>query len=121
MAAGAEVSGEAAVLKMESVEPPSPKSAIPTTENNVEIFGNSDSENSGGTDGVDDSGSNPNADSKSNLQMKEIVDMLKKLELNPLAKEFFPSSYCYQSQNGVHDLANNKDFGNDGFPNYRRV
>lgn len=121
MAAGAEVYGEAAVLEMESVEPPSPKNANPTSENNVDFFGNSDSENSGGTDGVNDSGLNPNVDSKSNLQMKEIVDMLKKLELNPLAKEFFPSSYCYQTQNGAYDLANNKGFGNDGFPNYRRV
>ncbi|CAA0835581.1 Polyadenylate-binding protein-interacting protein 9 [Striga hermonthica] len=36
-------------------------------------------------------GSDPNP--KSGMQMKEIVDMLKKLKLNPIAaKEFFPSS-----------------------------
>ncbi|KAH6780810.1 CTC-interacting domain 9 [Perilla frutescens var. hirtella] len=126
MAADAEVSGEAAVVKMESpaaaVEPSSPKNTIPspTTENNVEIFGNSNSENSGESDGVKDSGLNPNVDSKSELQMKEIVDMLKKLELNPSAKEFFPSSYSYQSQNGAYNVPINKTFGNDGFPNQRR-
>ncbi|XP_057812297.1 polyadenylate-binding protein-interacting protein 9-like [Salvia miltiorrhiza] len=111
MAAGAEVFGEAAVLKMESpaaaVEPSSPKI-------NVENFGNSKSENS---DDVNDSGLNSDVDSKSELRMKEIVDMLKKLELNPLAKEFFPSSY-HQNHNVAYISPVN--FGNGGFSNHTR-
>lgn len=100
MAAGAEVCGEAAVLEMDSpaaaaaaVEPSSPKIEIPTCGNEVENC-------------VKDSGLNPDMDAKSELQMKEIVNMLKKLELNPLAKEFFPSSY-HQSHNGAHNLQMN--------------
>ncbi|KAK6134468.1 hypothetical protein DH2020_031785 [Rehmannia glutinosa] len=97
MAAGAEVSGEAAVVDMVSPaaaavnEPLSPKKTIPS-ENNIEKFDNSNSVESGDTDVTDghkDSDMNSNADSKSELQMKEIVDMLKKLKLNPMAKEFF--------------------------------
>ncbi|KAK6132094.1 hypothetical protein DH2020_034160 [Rehmannia glutinosa] len=127
MAAGAEVSGEAAVVDMVSPaaavnEPLSPKKTIPS-ENNIENFDNSNSVESGETDVTDghkDSDMNSNADSKSELQMKEIVDMLKKLKLNPMAKEFFPSSYN-QGQMGVHNFdLNNKNLGNDGFPNHRR-
>ncbi|KAL8223760.1 hypothetical protein R6Q57_019235 [Mikania cordata] len=33
------------------------------------------------------------SDSKSEIKMKEFVDMLSSLKLNPMAKEFFPSSY----------------------------
>ncbi|KAK6157472.1 hypothetical protein DH2020_011720 [Rehmannia glutinosa] len=112
MAAGAEVSGEAAVVDMVSPaaaavnEPLSPKKTIPS-ENNIEKFDNSNSVESGETDVTDghkDSDMNSNADSKSELQMKEIVDMLKKLKLNPMAKEFFPSSYN-QGQMGRPQLS----------------
>lgn len=122
MGAGAEVSGGGAVLEMESsaaaVEPSSPKITIPSSEmNSTEKFVNSNSEESGEIDG----GKNSIADSKSELQMKEFVDMLKKLELNPQAKEFFPSSY-YQSQIGAYSFVSlDKDLGYDGFPNNRRV
>ncbi|KAI3457560.1 hypothetical protein Pfo_014223 [Paulownia fortunei] len=127
MAAGAEVSGEAAVLEMESsaavVEPSSPKNTILTSEKNIEKFDNPNSEVSGETDVIDglkDSDLISNVDSKSELQMKEIVDMLKKLKLNPLAEEFFPSS-CHQGQMGPYNFVPiNKNSGNDGFPNYRR-
>ncbi|XP_042030533.1 polyadenylate-binding protein-interacting protein 9-like [Salvia splendens] len=88
--------------------------AVAVEPSSVEDFGNSNSE---GSDGVNESGLNPNVDSKSELEMKEIVDMLKKLELNPLAKEFFPSSY-QQIHNGAYNL--HMDFGNGGFPNHRR-
>lgn len=127
MGAGAEVSGGGAVMEMESsaavVDEPSspPKITTPTSEMNTEKFVNSDSEESGKIDGVKDSGLNSVADSKSELKMKEFVDMLKKLELNPQAKEFFPSSY-YQSQIGPFSFVSlDKDMGYDGLPNNQRV
>lgn len=122
MGAGAEVSGGGAVLEMESSAAvvDEPKITIPTSEMNTEKFVNSDSEESGKIDGVKDSGLISIADSKSELKMKEFVDMLKKLELNPQAKEFFPSSY-YQSQIGPFSFVSlDKDMGYDGLPNNRR-
>ncbi|KAL0399554.1 UNVERIFIED_CONTAM: Polyadenylate-binding protein-interacting protein 8 [Sesamum radiatum] len=127
MAAGAEVSGEAAVLGMESpaavVEPSSPKNTIPTSEKNLEKYDNSNTEKAGETDvadGVKDSDLNSNSGSKSELEMKELVDMWKKLKLNPLAKEFVPSSQ-YQGQMGAFNFVPiNKNLGNDGFPNHQR-
>ncbi|KAK6132454.1 hypothetical protein DH2020_033803 [Rehmannia glutinosa] len=90
MAAGAEVFGEAAVLEMDSpalVEPSSPKNTSPASEKkNTDKNENSNSEMSGENDvtnGVKGSDLESNADSKSEMQMKEIVDMLKKLKLNP--------------------------------------
>ncbi|KAE9457998.1 hypothetical protein C3L33_10104, partial [Rhododendron williamsianum] len=61
------------------------------------------------------------SDSKSEFKMQDIVDMLSKLKLNPLAKEFFPS-YLYDP-NRDQLAANNispsyKNLGND---NSRRV
>ncbi|GFP98851.1 polyadenylate-binding protein-interacting protein 9 [Phtheirospermum japonicum] len=112
MAAGSEVSGEAAVMD----------TVVKTiSEEKTENLENSDSVESDGVtdDGVKDSEKNsPN--SKSELQMMEIVDMLNKLKLNPMAKEFFPSSY-HQGQIGAQNFVpNNKNLGNDGFPNNRR-
>ncbi|GER53933.1 CTC-interacting domain 9 [Striga asiatica] len=106
MAAGAEVSDEAAV--------------VATTIISEGKIDNSDSVESRENDVADDGhkGSDPNP--KSGMQMKEIVDMLKKLKLNPMAKEFFPSSY-HQGQMGANNLVpNDKNFGIDGVPNNRR-
>ncbi|KAL6975537.1 Polyadenylate-binding protein-interacting protein [Sarracenia purpurea var. burkii] len=66
------------------------------------------------------------SDSKSDLKMQDIVDMLSKLKLNPLAKEFFPSSYLQvpnnRDQSPDENLSPvNKHSGDDGYPNYRRV
>ncbi|GMP53338.1 hypothetical protein CsSME_00018813 [Camellia sinensis var. sinensis] len=56
--------------------------------------------------------------------MQDIVDMLSKLKLNPLAKEFFPSSYLNdrnRDQLAPDNLSPvNKHLGSDGFPNNRR-
>lgn len=137
MAAGAEVSGEGVVgidSSVVVVEPSSPKNPAPPSEKFIEKnenddgnengndneSGNFSSDKSGDSDvsnGVKNSDSNSIADSKSELQMKEIVDMLKDLKLNPLAKEFFPSSYYY-GQMGDYNFAIS-DKGNDGFPNRR--
>ncbi|KAL8507796.1 hypothetical protein ACS0TY_018362 [Phlomoides rotata] len=124
MGAGEEVSGGGAVLELESsaavVELSSPKITTPASETNTEKFVDSNSEESGEIDGVKDSGLNSIAGSKSELQMKEFVDMLEKLKLNPQAKEFFPSSY-YQSQLGALSFMSfDNDMGYDGFPNNRR-
>ncbi|KAH6764137.1 CTC-interacting domain 9 [Perilla frutescens var. frutescens] len=132
MAAGAEVSGEG-MVGIDSpgavVEPSSPKNSSPPSEKIVEKIENDDeneyvsSDKSGESDvsnGVKISDSNSNADSKSELQMKEIVDMLQKLKLNPLAKEFFPSSYYYGQMGDYNFVLSDKNLGNDGFPNNRR-
>ncbi|KAK4487191.1 hypothetical protein RD792_006510 [Penstemon davidsonii] len=116
MAASVEVlSDDVSILKMESPEPClSPKTTSPKSENS-----NSD-ENSVERDGVKNSELNSNGDSKSELEMKEFVDMLKNLKLNPMAKEFFPSSY-YQPQMVAYSFVPfDKNLGNDGFPNNRK-
>ncbi|KAL0311402.1 UNVERIFIED_CONTAM: Polyadenylate-binding protein-interacting protein 8 [Sesamum angustifolium] len=94
MAAGAEVSGETAVLEMDFpvavLEPSSPEKTTPASGKNTEKNEKSNSEKAGEVDvinGVKASDLNSNADSKSELQMKDFVDMLKKLKLNPLAKD----------------------------------
>lgn len=53
-------------------------------------------------------------------QMQHIVDMLKKLKLNPLAKEFVPS-YCYNNRDQMLFVPANKTLVADAFPNNRRV
>ncbi|MCD9642343.1 Polyadenylate-binding protein-interacting protein 9 [Datura stramonium] len=108
MAAGAkEVSGEAAV-----VEAPAVQSLSPNTDTTSNI-----SESNGVKDSSDSI-----ANAKSEYHMQDIVDMLKKLKLNPLAKEFFPSSYNNRADQML--LSNfvpaNKTLGVDGFQNNRR-
>ncbi|CAA2984398.1 polyadenylate-binding -interacting 8-like isoform X1 [Olea europaea subsp. europaea] len=116
MAAGAEVSGETVVVAVDMV-PSSPKNTETASEKINEKNDNFNVKDSGEKDVdfiVKDS------DSKSEMQMKEIVDMLKKLKLNPLAKEFFPSSYN-RSQMGDNNFVSAKKLsGNDGFANNRR-
>ncbi|XP_057796063.1 polyadenylate-binding protein-interacting protein 8-like [Salvia miltiorrhiza] len=134
MAAGAEVSGEGVVgvdSQIAVVEPLSPKNPSPPSEKiveKIEIDNENENENfssdksgeSDASNGVKISDSNSNADSKSELQMKEIVDMLKKLKLNPMAKEFFPSNYYYGQMGDYNFVLSDKNLGNDGFPNNRR-
>jgi hypothetical protein len=67
--------------------------------------------------------------SESELNVQKLVDMFKKL--NPLAKEFFPSSYSHhQSTTHYHNKGQlspnffptaNKPSSNDNFSNNRRV
>ncbi|XP_071715559.1 polyadenylate-binding protein-interacting protein 9-like [Rutidosis leptorrhynchoides] len=71
-------------------------------------------------------------DSKSEIQMQDFVNMLSNLKLNPLAKEFFPSSYSPIDHNhNQPELAfnyfvqpayfyNNPQNGIEGYPNNRR-
>ncbi|XP_075476714.1 polyadenylate-binding protein-interacting protein 9-like isoform X1 [Primulina tabacum] len=125
MAAGAEVNGDAASKEMETpvavLDPP--KATDASTEKSVENNVNSNSKECAETEvngGVKDSALNSNGDSKSEMGVKELVDLLKKLKLNPLAKEFFPSSY-YHGQMGIINFApDDKNLGNDGFPNNQR-
>lgn len=65
--------------------------------------------------------------SKSEFKMQEISDMLSKLKLNPMAKEFFPSSYIvigpYCDQFVPADAfspVNNQFYGGEGYPFNRR-
>ncbi|KAL8046758.1 hypothetical protein ABFS82_08G198900 [Erythranthe guttata] len=119
MAAGTEVFGEAAALEMDStaaVVEAAPPPVTAADEKNTEKNENSDSEKSGLTNSDLES----NADSKSERKMKEFVDMLQKLKLNPLAKEFFPSSYYSGQIGGYNFVISDKNSGNDGLPNNRR-
>ncbi|KAM7498526.1 hypothetical protein LguiA_022940 [Lonicera macranthoides] len=107
MAAGAEMTGEAAVAAPTVVES-SPKSESDNgIQNAKSVVAN------GGKDN----------DSKSEFQMQDIVDMLSKLKLNPLAKEFFPASHANDRNRDQLVVANyfvEPNKGNDGFPNNRR-
>ena len=65
--------------------------------------------------------SSKNSDSKSEFgagMQSMIVDMLSNLKLNPLAKEFFPSSY---SHDHLTQTNFSKNSPNDAYPNNRRV
>lgn len=108
MAAGAEMTGEAAVAAP-AVAESSPKSESDNgIQNAKSIVANGGKEN----------------DSKSEFQMQDIVDMLSKLKLNPLAKEFFPASHANDRNRDQLVVANyfvEPNKGNDGFPNNRRV
>ncbi|KAA8524086.1 hypothetical protein F0562_010483 [Nyssa sinensis] len=106
MAAGAEMTGEAAVAAPAVQSSPNTQTAN-TNSNAVSL-----------SNGIKDSGS------KSEFKVQDIVDMLSNLKLNPLAKEFFPSSYP-QDRNRDQLVANNfspvnKHSGIDGYPNNRR-
>lgn len=100
MAAGAEMNGEAAV---ETCLPESNGSVISSGVSNV----------------VKES------DSKPEFRMQHIVDMLSNLKLNPMAEEFFPSYYSNDRSPdqfaGGFFVPVDKNSGNDGFPNNRRV
>lgn len=105
MAAGVEGLGEAAVVQ--------------SPETDTAANGNAES-----VENVDDKESDSK---KSEFKMQEIADMLSKLKLNPMAKEFFPSSYLVigpnRDQFGPADgfsPVNNQLFGDDGYPNNRR-
>ncbi|KAA8526683.1 hypothetical protein F0562_008114 [Nyssa sinensis] len=106
MAAGVEMTGDAAVAAppVQSL----PKTDTGDTNTNAVSLAN----------GAKDS------DSKSEFKMQDIVDMLSKLKLNPLAKEFFPSSYSHDRSRDQLAADNfspaNKHSGNDGYPNNRR-
>lgn len=65
--------------------------------------------------------SSKNSDSKSEFgvgMQSMIVDMLSNLKLNPLAKEFFPSSYSHDPLTPNNFSKNSPD---DAYPNNRRV
>lgn len=113
----AEVSGTA-VMGAESPTvsvymPSSPKRETHVSENNAEKHELSD--------GVKDSDKNSSGDFKSEMNVKEFVaDMLKKLKLNPQAKEFFPS-YYQQGLIGAYSFVPTDKSSGDGFPNNRKV
>ncbi|KAI5662182.1 hypothetical protein M9H77_21505 [Catharanthus roseus] len=119
MAAGAEVFGEKAVVESPAAEPSSPK-ITETAPKNADA--NSNSNGISKDDGAkeNDSSSN-NSNEKSETEMEDIDDMFKNLKLNPLAKEFFPSSYNRDQLGLSNFMVADKIWGNDGFPNNRRM
>ncbi|KAJ9560685.1 hypothetical protein OSB04_005845 [Centaurea solstitialis] len=153
MAAGLEIS----VQETTTVAAPPPSAAVvvvdhqssPKTEKIVVIEDtnvgnpNDDDDDDGGDDddsvvvvsgdgGESKKGSD--SDPKSDMKMQDIVDMLSTLKLNPMAKEFFPSSYSpiYGSNGDQSELALNffapAYYANvnspgdviEGYPNNRR-
>ncbi|VFQ84171.1 unnamed protein product [Cuscuta campestris] len=116
MAAGSEVfvepsMVEAPVLENSSSSPKSDAAASTVVSDaGSDVSTNVKSESLG--NGDKDSGSDSNPKSEYQMQ-QEIVDMFKTLKLNPLAKEFFPSSYG-------RDEGLNKTLVADGFRNNRR-
>lgn len=120
MAAGPELSGEAAAAAAVVAEAPAVVQTETVAVNNIKTDDPS-SDNAVVVTSKDPADTN----SKSELKMQDIVDMLSKLKLNPLAKEFFPSSYA-NDRNRDQLVPNffvpvNKTPGNDGgFPNNRR-
>ncbi|NP_001353880.1 RRM domain-containing protein [Solanum lycopersicum] len=92
MAADAQVCGETAVI-----EAPAVQSLLSNTDDNkFSDVGSEESECNSeknvNSESVDNGGKDC-SDVKSDYKMQDIVDMLKKLKLNPLAKEFVPSYF----------------------------
>nr|GMC72648.1 polyadenylate-binding protein-interacting protein 8-like isoform X1 [Ipomoea batatas]GME13073.1 polyadenylate-binding protein-interacting protein 8-like isoform X1 [Ipomoea batatas] len=118
MAAGAEVSGEAAVVKATATDNYADSGKISDADSDLSTNAKSESM----LDGDKGSDSDPNSilNSKSEYQMQDLVDMLKTLKLNPLAKEFFPSSY-HRDQMGANNFVGaHKGLGPDSVRNYRK-
>lgn len=110
--------------------------AGPETETEASVVKNVDNESVNlvnSNDDVVESKKGSDSDSKSEMKMQEFVEMLSNLKLNPLAKEFFPSSYSpidhnhdqpefalnYFMQPAVY-FKNHPENGIEGFPNNRR-
>ncbi|KAI3712187.1 hypothetical protein L1987_70737 [Smallanthus sonchifolius] len=113
MAAGPEISDEspATVTSPAGVDQSEPKNEI----FNVKSV-DSESVNLVNSDDNDGSNKGSDSDSKSEIKMKDFVDMLSSLKLNPMAKEFFPSSYFVQPAY----FKNHPENGIEGYPNNRR-
>lgn len=91
MAADAQVCGETAV-----VEAPAVQSVVSNTDTKFSDVVSEESEFSSEKNVNSESvvnGEKDSSDGKSDYKMHDIVDMLKKLKLNPQAKEFVPSYY----------------------------
>ncbi|XP_024980519.1 polyadenylate-binding protein-interacting protein 9-like [Cynara cardunculus var. scolymus] len=134
MAAGPEISVESpattATASPAVVHPSSP----PKTE--VSIVKSVDSESVHFVNSDDDDGSvvtpkkGSDPDPRSEMKMQEFVDMLSNLKLNPMAKEFFPSSYSPVDRNRDQFAfnyflqpayyKNYPENGIEGYPNNRR-
>ncbi|XP_075506467.1 polyadenylate-binding protein-interacting protein 9-like [Primulina tabacum] len=102
------------------VEPSSPKNTMANDAKNVEDNADTNVKESGETENVEDSVLSANADQKSELEIKEIVDMLKELKLNPLAEEFFPSYFYHGSMEAISVVPSDYDLGYHGSSNNRR-
>lgn len=139
MAAGPEISVESPASTAMSASPdvhqspPKPKDSIVKSV---------DSESDNSVNSYDDNGSiishvdskkGSDSDSKSEMKMQDFVDMLSNLKLNPMAKEFFPSSYSPIDRNRDQPefalnyfvqpayYKNYPENGIEGYPNNRRV
>ncbi|XP_051114565.1 polyadenylate-binding protein-interacting protein 8-like isoform X2 [Andrographis paniculata] len=125
MAACGEVYGEEA-LEVKSpaavLDPPSLKNANPIpSDKPTEKPGSSNSEisdqESDAPDCVRESALKSNADSESERQMKGFVDFLKKMKLNPQAKEFVPSYYYYSPMGTYYFLTPDQNLRNEASSN----
>ncbi|XP_024966402.1 polyadenylate-binding protein-interacting protein 9-like [Cynara cardunculus var. scolymus] len=141
MAAGPEISGEESTTVAAPPPPPpavvrqsSPKTDVTEVKiNESENINVANPDDDDDDDVVNDVESKKGSDSdpKSEMKMQDIVDMLSTLKLNPMAKEFFPSSYSPIYRNDDQPELNLNFFtpayytnstgdGIEGYPNNRR-
>lgn len=121
MAAGPEISSESAVTttvdtNLDDAHQSSQKTEVSENTNVV----NSDDNGS-----VVNSEKGSDSDSKSDMKIQDIVDIFSNLKLNPMAEEFFPSSYS-PNEFTLNYFApafyiNSHGDGIEGYPNNRRV
>lgn len=104
MAAGPEISVESAATttvdaSLTVVDQSSPKSEVAVTNESDNFNVAKPDDNDSVVKNVD-SKNGSDYESKSEMKMQDIVDILSNLKLNPMAKEFFPSSYSPIDRNG---------------------
>ncbi|CAI9294964.1 unnamed protein product [Lactuca saligna] len=135
MAAGPEISIESAASttvagSITVVDQSSPKTEVAVTNQSDNFNVAKPDDNDSVVNNVD-SQNGSDSDSKSEMKMQDIVDILSNLKLNPMAKEFFPSSYSPIDRNGDHTeltlnyfapayFTNSPGDGIEAYPNNRR-
>lgn len=136
MAAGPEISIESAASttvagSITAVDQSSPKTEVAVTNQSDNFNVAKPDDNDSVVNNVD-SQNGSDSDSKSEMKMQDIVDILSNLKLNPMAKEFFPSSYSPIDRNGDQTeltlnyfapayFTNSPGDGIEAYPNNRRV
>ncbi|KAL4555259.1 hypothetical protein LXL04_037873 [Taraxacum kok-saghyz] len=104
MAAGPEISIESAASttvagSVTPIDQSSPKTEVTATNESDNFNVPKPDDNDSVVNNVD-SKPGSDSDSKSEMKMQDIVDILSNLKLNPMAKEFFPSSHSPIDRNG---------------------
>ncbi|XP_071696777.1 polyadenylate-binding protein-interacting protein 8-like [Rutidosis leptorrhynchoides] len=120
MAAGPEVTNESAVTATVDAN----FDDVHQTLQKTKVFKDFDADNSKDNCSVVNSEKGSDSDLKSDMKVQDIVDIVSNLKLNPMAKEFFPSSYS-PNEITINYFApafyiNSHGDGIEGYPNNRR-